>query len=221
MKLLELNKINGEAVNSLSDSFNRLSRTEHKDGKYRLRRYSVIELRTSFWNTKEEAVIKRLDHRAFTQSEDYNKHQGGMVRDFEEIEESTLQSEGMKEICLVFKRSNDLIDGQEIEIHQMRVLAQGDGRAQVSPEGIHQDGYDYIAMVGINRYNIFGGELLAYEMGPKGVGHKNTPFLTYTLDEGEMILLDDRKLWHDANPIIVGGESETGHGDWFILCAKK
>jgi len=144
-----------------------------------------------------------------------------MDRDFKEIEDSTLQDEGMKEICLTFKHANDLIDGQEIEIHQMRVLTQEDGRAQASPEGIHQDGYDYIAIVGINRHNIFGGELLVYEMGPKGVGHAHTPFLTYTLDEGEMIMLDDRRLWHNANSIVADGESKKAYGDWFILCASK
>jgi hypothetical protein len=127
----------------------------------------------------------------------------------------------MKEICLTFKHANDLIDGQEIEIHQMRVLTQEDGRAQTSPEGTHQDGYDHIAMVGVNRHNIHGGELLVYEMGPNGEGHKHVPFLTYALDEGEMIMLDDRKLWHNANPVVAGEEFRTGHGDWFILCASK
>jgi len=219
MKLLQLNQL-GDSINGLKESFDNLPHTDHKDGKFRLRRYSAIELRTSFWDAKEEAVVERLDHRVFNQSEDYNKHQGGMARDFKEIENSTLQSEGMKEICLIFKHANDLIDGQEIEIHQMRVLTQEDGRAQTSPEGVHQDGYDHIAMVGINRHNIFGGELLVYEMGPKGVGHKHVPFLTYALGEGEMILLDDRKLWHNANPVVAGGEFETGHGDWFILCAS-
>ena len=101
MKLLQLNQL-GDSLGDLKESFNGLPHTEHKDGKYRLRRYSVIELRTSFWNAKEEAVIERLEHREFEQSEDYNKHQGGMARDFEEIDDSTLQSEGMKEICLNF-----------------------------------------------------------------------------------------------------------------------
>ena len=130
MKLLQLDQL-GKAVRELKESFNGLPVTEHKDGKYRLRRYSVIELRTSFWNAEEEAEIERLEHRTFEQSEDYNQHQGGMARDFEEIEDSVLQSDGMKEICLTFRRAFDLTDGQEIEIHQMRVVTQEDGIAKV------------------------------------------------------------------------------------------
>jgi len=220
MKLLQINQL-GDSVKDLKESFNRLPHTDHKDGKYRLRRYSVVEIRSSFWNAKREAELTVLTHRDFLQSEEFNTHQGGMARSFEDIEEDVIQSEAMREICLTFKDANDLIDGQEIEIHQMRVLTQEDGRAKTSPEGIHQDGFDHIAMVGVSRHNIYGGELLIYEMGPKGEGHSHLPFLTYALKEGEMILLNDKKLWHNAKALTVGDEEDKGWGDWFILCATK
>ena len=212
MKILQVDHLSGAVHEDTADSFNHLPHTNHKDGKYRLRRYSVIELRTSFWDAKEEAVIELMSHREFTQSEDYNKHQGGEVRNFEDIENSVLQSDGMKEICLAFKHANDLTDGQEIEIHQMRVVTQEDGTAKASPEGVHQDGFDYIAMVGVNRTDVEGGELLLHE------NKKSDPFMRYVLKDGEMITLMDNKLWHNASPL----RSETrGHADWFILCANK
>jgi len=220
MKLLQLDQL-GKAVRELKGSFNGLPVTEHKDGKYRLRRYSVIKLRTSFWNAEEEAEIERLEHRTFEQSEDYNQHQGGMARDFEEIEDSVLQSDGMKEICLTFRQAFDLTDGQEIEIHQMRVITEEDGIAKVSPEGVHQDGYDYIAMVGIGRFNVHGGELLLYN------DKKATPFMNRALKDGEMAMVRDDRLWHNASPIVANGgrdrgrETNKGHADWFILCARK
>ena len=137
-----------------------------------------------------------------------------MARDFEEIEDSVLQSEGMKEICLNFKHAFDLIDGQKIEIHQMRVVTQEDGIAKVSPEGVHQDGFDYIAMVGIGRFNVHGGELLLYN------DQKATPFMNRALKAGEMVAVRDNDLWHNASPIVAGKEENKGHADWFILCAK-
>ena len=213
MKLLQLYQL-GEEVGDLKESFNNLPHTNHKDGKYRLRRYSVVEVRTTFWNAKREAEINHLPHRDFTQSEELNKHQGGMARDFEEIEEEVLQSEGMKKICLTFKQANDLIDGQEIEIHQMRVATLSDGSAQTSPEGTHQDGFDYIAMVGIDRQNMLGGELMVYE------DRDAQPFLTYALKSGEMVMLNDRKLWHNATPVQAMNRVGQGFGDWFILCAR-
>ncbi|MAH48533.1 agglutination protein [Candidatus Pacearchaeota archaeon] len=218
MKLLQFNQL-GDSIGGLKESFDNLPHTNHKDGKYRLRRYSTIELRTSFWNAKEEAVIERLEHGDFKQSEDYNKHQGGIARSFEEIEESTLQSEGMKEICLAFKNGFELIGGQEIEIHQMRVITQEDGTARVSPEGVHQDGFNYISMIGVSRSNAQGGELLLYE------GKNSEPFMRRALKDGEMVMIRDDELWHNATPIAakthVIDQAKEAYADWFILCAKN
>ena len=76
---------------------------------------------------------------------------------FKEIEKDILQSEGMKEICLAFKKINNLDDGQRVDVHQMRVITYDEefgDKTPVAPEGVHQDGFDCIAMVGINRNNI-------------------------------------------------------------------
>ena len=174
-------------------------------------------MRTTFWNAKEEVELEKLPHRVFNQSADLNKHQGGMARAFQEIEDSVINSKAMKTICLALKNGRNLVGGQEIEIHQLRVLTQQDGTAQVAPEGVHQDGYDHIAMVGINRHNITGGELMAY----KTLESKDDPFLTYALEAGEMLLLDDAQFYHWGSPITAKSKEEAGYGDWFVLCVKK
>jgi hypothetical protein len=219
MKSLQLYQLGEDAVADLQSSFDNLPHTNHKDGKYRLRRYSVIELRTSFWNAKEEAEITHLAHRDFNQSEELNKHQGGMVRSFEEIEDGVLQSEGMKKLCLLFKQANDLIDGQEVEIHQMRVKVLDLTvlmKTPVSPEGTHQDGFDHIAIVGINRHNLKGGALMVFENKEDPV-----PFVEKELSAGEMIVLNDKKLWHNAKDISALHTEEEAYGDWFIFCARR
>ena len=38
----------------------------------------------------------------------------------------------------------------------MRIITDGSDTSEISPEGAHQDGYDVIAIVGINRKNITG-----------------------------------------------------------------
>ena len=216
MKLLQLNKLSDEAVESLAESFDRLPHTEHKDGQYRLRRYSVVEVRTTFWSGVTEAEVTKLEHRRFMQDATLNKHQGGMKRDFEEIEDSVIESEGMKEMCLAFKQANELIDGQEVEIHQMRVVTLGDGLTPVAPEGVHQDGFDCIAMIGINRLNLSGGALLIYESASD-----RTAFLEKELAAGEMVMIRDDIFWHNARDVWPLDRKEQGYGDWFILCAKK
>jgi hypothetical protein len=223
MKSLELTTISKSAVEELRDSFDRLPETDHKDGKFRLRRYSVIVLRTSFWNAKQEAEIEQLPVKDFTQSEDYNKHQGGMKRSFENVEEEVLQGDGFKEICLAFKNANNMIDGQEIDVHQMRCVTLN-GESELAPEGVHQDGFDRIGIVSINRHNISGGEVYLYKNryevdqgGPLNT-HESEPFLKYELDDGEMVMIDDSKLWHWGSP-VVANTAQQGHIDMFILCA--
>jgi hypothetical protein len=225
MKLLQLNTLTKEFADTLKSSFDNLPETSHKDGKYRLRRYSVVELRTTFWTWNPitlpayraaQVEITHLPTRSFKQDKGLNSHQGGMSRLFEEIGGDTLQSKGMKEACLAFKRANDLSDGVEVEIHQMRVRTLPDTIwTPVAPEGIHQDGFDYIAVLGINRLNIHGGELMVYR--DKNFG----PFMTYQLRDGEMATLKDRELWHNATPISRRDEDEEGYGDWFVFCANN
>lgn len=226
MKLLQLGQISEEAVKSLSASFDNLPATGHDDGRYRLRRYSIIELRTTFWNTKEEVTLAKLEAGAFLQSEDLNKHQGGVSRKFEDLEESTIQSEGFKEMCLNFKEYNNLINGQEIEVHQIRIQTLDDEQSiltkngpwvvtPVSPEGVHQDGFDCIAMIGINRYNIKGGNLMVFDREADDM-----PMLSKSLCAGDMLMLDDGRLFHDASPIRAIKRRQKGYLDTFVLCAK-
>lgn len=218
MKLMQLIQLDKDAISTVKGSFDNLPHTDHKDGKYRLRRYSQIELRTSFWNASEQVEITHLTSNEFTQSSDYNLHQGDKKRVFDNLEESTVNNEGFKEICLEFKRANELKDGIIVDVHQMRVvtLDELDGSAPVAPEGRHQDGYDCIGMIGIQRNNIKGGELHAYP------DSESPAFLTHILRDGQMLLLADKILWHYATDIIKKHQDlHQGYGDWFVLCANR
>tara|TARA_B100000131_G_C18097971_1_gene604810 strand:+ start:1161 stop:1847 length:687 start_codon:yes stop_codon:yes gene_type:complete len=226
MKLLQLDLLSKESVDSVSDSFNNLPSTGHDDGRYRLRRYSILELRTTFWNAKQEVEIDKLEAREFLQSEDLNKHQGGVSRKFEDLEDTLIESEGFKQICLNFKQCNNLVDGQEIEVHQMRIQTLDDEQSvltkngpwvvtPVSPEGVHQDGFDHIAMIGINRHNIEGGNLMVFDRRDADM-----PLLSKPLSAGDMFMLDDSRLFHDASPIKAIKRREKGYLDAFVLCAK-
>ncbi|MEH0741281.1 2OG-Fe dioxygenase family protein [Vibrio cholerae] len=202
---LQLTQLSEEAIQQLAPSFSHLPHTEHADGQYRLRRYSVVAFR--------DGEVIDLDKHEFMQTNDINRFQGDVVRQFEPIEASTLQSDGMREICEVFVESNGLANGQEIEIHQIRISAVYD-ETQVAPEGVHQDGFDHIAMVGMGRHNIEGGDIMLYN------SFNEAPFFRKTLQSGEVAMLADNKLWHNATPIRTVIEGEEGHMDVFVLTAK-
>ncbi|WP_171384480.1 2OG-Fe dioxygenase family protein [Vibrio hepatarius] len=203
---LQLTKLSENAIAQLAPSFSKLPSTEHADGKYRLRRYSVIQF-------KGGQVID-LQKNEFMQTDDINRFQGNVVRQFEPVEKSTLECEGMREICQVFVEANKLSDGQEIEIHQIRISAIYD-ETQVAPEGVHQDGFEHIALIGMGRHNVEGGDIMLYN------NFNEAPFFRKVLQNGEIAMLADNKLWHNATPIKSVIDGQEGYMDVFVLTAKE
>ncbi|MDW6003798.1 2OG-Fe dioxygenase family protein [Vibrio mangrovi] len=202
---LHITHLSDIAIHQLAPSFRKLPHTAHADGQYRLRRYSVIR----FIGGK----VIEVDKHDFTQSSQYNHFQGDIVRQFEPVLEETLSSSGLQEMCELFVEANGLPDGQIIDIHQMRIASVFD-ETMVSPEGIHQDGYDYIAMIGIDRHNIVGGELMLYR------DNHEAPFFRKVLEDGEVAMVADGTLWHNATPIRSIEHGEEGHMDVFVLTAR-
>ncbi|NAW87077.1 2OG-Fe dioxygenase family protein [Photobacterium halotolerans] len=205
-RTFQLTQLSGQAINELSPSFDHLPKTEHADGEYRLRRYSIVKATAN--------GVQHMPPRAFVQSDDINHFQGNVSRTFEPLEDKILFSAGMREMCEVFKRANALSDDQEIEIHQIRI-ATLEGETQVAPEGVHQDGFNHIAVIGIGRENIEGGEFLVYK-------NKNElPFLSMALEQGEVAILADDQLWHNARPIKAVKKDQKGYMDLFVLTARE
>ena len=201
---LHLTHISSEAVAKLAPSFDGLPRTEHADGQYRLRRYSVVGL--------ENGKVIDLHKNSFVQSSEINQFQGDVVRKFEPIDEEILNSDGFREMCQLFVDANYLPDGQEIEIHQMRITATKD-ETQVAPEGVHQDGFNHIAMIGVRRHNVNGGDIMVYS------SHNQAPFFRKVLQAGEVAMLADDELWHNACPIQTAIDDQPGYMDLFVLTA--
>ncbi|CAI0704587.1 Uncharacterised protein [Serratia grimesii] len=203
--VISMTMLSHQATRQLMPSFSTLPHTQHADGKYRLRRYSVVK--------HANGQVSEIGPRNFVQSDEINHFQGNVVRHFEPIDSAVLQSAGMEEMCNLFAESNDLPEGAEIEIHQMRVVAIHK-ETQVAPEGIHQDGFDHIAMIAIHRQNIVGGEIMLY------ADSHQPPFFKKVLADGEAVLLADSKLWHNATPISAIVPDEDGYLDLFVLTAR-
>ena len=168
MYKIKLEYISPWAIKTVKESFNRLPKTEHRDGQYRLRRYSRIKLCDT-------------DH--------------------------------FKYMKLEFLESSGLVDDHEIEIHQIRIVARNES-TPVSPEGVHQDGFRFIAMIGVDRHNITGGNLLVSKTC------EGKPIVDFPLEGGEMVMLDDGVMWHNATQIKPISSDTQGWMDAFILTAE-
>ena len=97
----------------------------------------------------------------------------------------------------------------KINFHQISVVARKDSLGEGSPEGIHQDGADYIvsALV-IERSSVVGGESIIY--GPD----KKTEYLRTILQPGQGLFQIDKKssLWHNVTPIYLDNQVGTDLG---------
>ncbi len=92
------------------------------------------------------------------------------------------------------------ISALDITVHHVLVETFTERVTSNSPEGIHQDGYDYIvsALV-MERRNVLGGESQIFDED------KTTKILTTTLQPGHGILQPDKNthLWHKVSQIVV------------------
>lgn len=209
MRLFQVRKLPDWVIDEIAPYHNNLPETDHLDGKYRLRRYSVVAPITE--GHLMPLGYGRLSTNEFTQSSEYNKFQGDVKRVFEPLEESFVRSKAFTFICNLFNKEFNWQGN--IEVHQMRVLAKEGGK--LSPEGIHQDGFDNISMVGVSRKNMTGGHLLLYR------DRQSEPIVDMILRDGESVYLDDRELWHNGSPVVaVDPDSET-YMDMLILLAKR
>jgi len=156
--------------------------------------------------------IKRIPARSFAQhvgAADYRSH----VRIFaESAERVTSHPEFLKllsSLAYMAASINPQIRKQSITMHQVSIVTDADTLGDNSPEGIHQDGSDFIvsALV-VARQGITGGQSVVYG------SDKTTEYLRHELKPGEGIFQEDKNstLWHDVTPIHLNREAHAEEG---------
>jgi hypothetical protein len=98
---------------------------------------------------------------------------------------------------------------RRVVFHQVRTVARPGAPGAVVPEGIHQDGADYVvsALV-LEREGVVGGESTVY--GPD----RRTPYLRTVLQPGQGLFHADggSPLWHGVSPIAVDPRAGAAEG---------
>ena len=202
---LELGQLKKTHTEFLSQSFHNLPTSSYKDGDYRLRRFS-------HFNFKDN-ILTQLPHKVFSQSNEFNKFQGNVERDYEEIESDVINSSAFLEIFQQFKSMANVSDSADIDVHQIRIFAKPAKQRPITPEGVHQDGYKHIAICTVQRKHIKeGGDLCIL------ISKEDKPFIKYSFDAGEFIVMNDQRFWHSATDIIAE-EQHKAIMDVFVLTA--
>lgn len=177
---------------SIIDKYNELSVDNHYSNT-RFRRYSLID-------TKNLQILGTK----FYQSKIYNKTDvGNKVRKYEPI--NIINDKNFKTIVSYFisqVKTNTSINIDKCMVHQIRVQINNDEETITPvPEGIHQDGYNFVAIMCINRYNITGGINKLYSLNYNDVIQEYDEILSTILKPGEMIFFNDRKVKHFVSNI--------------------
>lgn len=177
----------------------------------RMRLISECEL---IWK-RGEWEIRRIPCDSFQQTEaiistndlDYRL----IPRKFKELPEHLFDDDLQKILIQVgnkVKENNNSVKKLSISIHHTLILCIPDQVSSNSPEGIHQDGMDYIvsALV-VERNNISGGTSIVYGADAK------TPLLNITLHSGQGIFQPDKgtDLWHEVTSISLINPNESGY----------
>jgi len=134
---------------------------------------------------------------------------GGLTeRRYSEVPDNEIES--LTEPIEIFARAAGIATGREILLQRQRVSIGPSGISLTVREGPHQDGVKKLALLCVSRANITGGISLIYDKN-------RTITFAGILKPGEMLFIDDAKIWHDASPIQRLDPSCPGHRDILII----
>lgn len=207
--ITNLAELYNKEFNKFKNSWNNLEMDNYMSdgGKYRYRRYSVI----NFSNNK----LQHLPPEPHYQKKVYNNLNGDILRYYAAFEEYVLKGLHLRAIitlcCKIFNQLSPESLNWRVECHQFRVIPCNKKPAFPTPEGKHRDGVDYVFMMLIERKNISGGITKIYN-------DTDICIATHTLESaGECIFLDDTKVMHEVSPINADFNSRKVYRDMLVL----
>jgi hypothetical protein len=183
-----------------------MDRHMNQGAKFRLRRYGRY-----CWSPASDALAP-LPHEAYFQPEDENPYAGGIARDFAPLLPGTVDNPFLHALvrstfaCLPVPGERQ---GKtwEVRIHQLRIVATPEEPGLPAPEGVHQDGTDWLTLHLVRRHNIVGGETTIYDLGGK-------PIQRYTMqDTLDSLILEDPRIMHGVTPVHSADGRTVGMRD--------
>ncbi|UKO98575.1 2OG-Fe dioxygenase family protein [Nostoc sp. UHCC 0870] len=204
--LFTLRKVNSINTEDFQPFFNNLPLDPYIKGNYRSRRLSRF--------TVVGDKLHKLPHGYLFQSKEYNPLVGDIKREFADIEDTMIELDSFQKLVLAFSDSCKLHPEAEIGVHQIRTTCSPDSFGNPAPEGIHQDGTDFIGIFSVNRDNIQGGETHLY------TAKKEKPIFSKVLHPGELLLVNDHDFFHFTTPIKPQIEAQ-GIRDVFVLTSPS
>ena len=179
-------------------------------GRYRKRRHAAFHATRASFGLKP-----RQPH---YQSRDYNALNGGIARWFDPILPDTIRSPVFRAIMSVCTGLFDDLTPSpawHVEAHQFRIEARVGQSGQPTPEGMHQDGVDWVLVFMIDRLNIASGTTSIHGLDRRLLG-------SFTLEAPmDSALLDDHRVFHGVTPVQPLDASQPAHRDVLVLTWRR
>jgi hypothetical protein len=193
-------------------SWNELDTDEYMadGGRYRRRRYACF--------TVTGVVVTRQPHRPHYQGRGYNALNGGIDRWFTPVDPAI----GVHPLltALLMRCSDTFaaaagVPGDSVswlvEMHQFRIEADPSHAGLPTPEGMHRDGVDWVAVTLVGRANVAGGVTAVADATGRTLG-------SFTLETPlDTVLLDDQRVWHGVTPVQPMDRAAPAHRDVLVL----
>lgn len=204
------NKIESN-INILTDKYEELQNSFNildKDLYYKTDRYRGF----SMINVININNIKNIGDAKFYQSSDLNNHNGGILRNYKNIQKNVLDNLYFKyyiELFIDKIRYEYKYTPKYLNVHQIRVIIDNNNNTVV-PEGIHRDGFNMIMIVCISRENIKGGINEVYK-------DSNNILNSTQLNPSDAIIINDNKVLHNVTEINKLDINKKSWRDVFVF----
>jgi hypothetical protein len=181
-------------------------------GCYRRRRHAIYRIESS-------GAIVRQTHQPHYQARNYNPLNGGKDRWFSPVTPeigacaSLVTILGLCGNC--FGALSPTTRTWHVEVHQFRISAKLGAAGQPTPEGMHQDGVDYVLILLIDRANVRGGNTTIADLKKRPLG---SFVLALPLDAA---WVDDTRVCHGVTPIKPVDKAASAHRDALVVTFRK
>ena len=179
-------------------------------GRYRKRRHAAFR-------AGPEGIVRKPDQPHY-QSRDYNALNGGIARWFEPMladAAETASFQGILSYCNELFSGLTPVPAWHVEVHQFRIEARPDASGRPTPEGMHQDGVDWVLVLMVDRKNIAEGETSIHGLDRRLLG-------SFTLREPlDSALVDDHRVFHGVTPVRALDPALPAHRDVMVVTFRR
>jgi hypothetical protein len=161
---------------------------------FRLRRYGRFR-----WSAVEDDLTA-IPNEPYFQPREENSYAGGIARSFAPLVPDTVANSFLHALvrstfaCLPVA-GDWLRHAWEVRIHQIRIVALPGEPGLPAPEGIHQDGTDFLTLHLVRRRNVEGAETTIYDL-------QRRPIWQDTMREPlDSLILEDPRILHGVTPV--------------------